>query len=899
MMSTVAKGRAFEEEVERILRLKGYTVTRNNLISGTQIDLHAAKNDPLENISFVVECADREATIGVDLVKEKASVLLSLRDAKSLYRLLFVSKSGFTAEAKAFASTQPNLILLTLTELEGLLVDLMPYVTSYVHNYKRSLGMFKDANLANNYVNLSARDEKGTLILSIDQHVRQWLKTDSNNLLFLLGEYGAGKTSFCRHLVYELIHEKYIERGDNKFTPILINLRDLRGRLDLKKVVTDTLATTYGVDLPSFAAFERLCSTGNVFLVFDGFDEMSDRGDLQTLIDSFNQIYLVAALDAKVLLTCRSNFFRSHADLIELLKHFSITIPVDDQNQLLELSLKDHGQVLYLEKLNGQQIREFVEKRFGNDTDDILASIQRIHDLSDLSTRPVLLDMIVSTLPELQRTKRGINSSALYEHYTGRWTIRDQWRVTIPLKIRQAFCEELAWAMHCVDTMEIPFTLLEKAMVSALSNMTASSEQLVKFKNDIQTCSFLVRIGDKDEFRFAHKSFVEFFVARKLVADLYARRRIAKPEIKAPLPVLNKNILLSDEVLPIGGIKVSGKAMMLDYLRSAINDRFRSMPTFLSMQEAEFATIWPAISSDTSVRSYFESEIRAVFSKMWLPHFSEDITISEEIATFAIEHLSNMETSLKKFISQITDQQSLNVFCDIVRLARSAEWVQQNAEVLKGYVLEGDKENLKIACSAALAKYPGLIDLDFLRSAHGKMSAEGWSYVLFELANTGANYEKVLATLIRDEKLRPVDQVICMYGVSENFPSDVASEKMTTLITELLKSPVEKERVLALKVCNALPANKRLAVVAEAFKEADSKVFKKALMELLEEFADPNSWKTVRTLSAQESDPEIRESLRATEKLLRDTNSKRQSRAAWNRVTDSRAIRDSIWRWRK
>jgi len=142
-MNTVAKGRAFEEEVGQILRLKGYTVIRNNLINGTQIDLHATKNDPLDNISFVVECADRDAAIGVDLVKEKASVLLSLRDARSFYRLLFVSKRGFTAEAKAFAAKQPNVILLTLTELEELLVDLMPYATSYVHNYEHSCANYQ------------------------------------------------------------------------------------------------------------------------------------------------------------------------------------------------------------------------------------------------------------------------------------------------------------------------------------------------------------------------------------------------------------------------------------------------------------------------------------------------------------------------------------------------------------------------------------------------------------------------------------------------------------------------------------------------------------------------------------------------------------------------------------
>ena len=76
--------------------------------------------------------------------------------------------------------------------------------------------------------------------------------------------------------------------------------------------------------------------------------------------------------------------------------------------------------------------------------------------------------MIVSTLPELQKAKRRINSAALYEHYTSRWTTRDQWRVTMPPKIRQTFCETLSWAMHCSNVTEIPFTLHEEAMNNAV-----------------------------------------------------------------------------------------------------------------------------------------------------------------------------------------------------------------------------------------------------------------------------------------------------------------------------------------------------------------------------------------------------------------------------------------------
>ena len=233
-MKNVVRGSLFEMGVEQILQLRGYKVIRNNLINGTQVDLLATKNDPLDNVSFAVECADREGSIGIDLVKEKSAILLSLKGEEFIYRLMFVSKNGFTAEAKAFAKANPNLLLLTMTELENLLVNLLPYVNSFLHNYEHSLGMFKDANLINNYVELSARDEKKSLILSIDHFLRDWLKSESNNLLFLLGDYGSGKTSFCRHFVYKLLKEKYIQRLDTKYTPILMNLRDVRGKLELK-----------------------------------------------------------------------------------------------------------------------------------------------------------------------------------------------------------------------------------------------------------------------------------------------------------------------------------------------------------------------------------------------------------------------------------------------------------------------------------------------------------------------------------------------------------------------------------------------------------------------------------------------------------------------------------------
>jgi len=904
-MSNVSQGIEFEKTVELLLQVKGYKVTRNNLINGTQIDLLATKADPLNNISLVVECADRKNAIGVDLVKEKAAVLLSLQGEQSIYRLMFVSSCGFTAEAKAFADSQAKLTLLSLSELESLIVDLTPYIQSYLQNYEKSLGMFKDANLYSHYIDLSARDEHRAPIPSLERYVSKWLMNDGNSLLFLLGDYGAGKTSFSRNLVYTMLRAKYRDASPTRFIPILINLRDSRGTFDLRQVVVNTLTSQYGVNLASFSVFERLCSTGKVLIILDGFDEMSDRCDAATITDAFAQIYLFATLDAKVLLTCRSNFFKSHADVIELLRSFSISIPVEGESPPIELSLKEQGTVLYVENLNAHQIKEFVKKRFGSKTDAMLSTINRIHDLSDLSTRPVLLDMIVSTLPELEKAKGKINSAALYSHYTDAWSRRDQWRVSIPLKVRQSFCEVLAWAMHCADASSISHSLLQDIMAKTLSQMADSPDLLEKFRNDIQTCSFLVRSSENDQFRFAHKSFLEYFVARKVVSDLCAGANIKKVEsagLRADAITGNVSDSKSGEQtfevsgpMPVELDFGSSQSSMLDYFHHALNEKMRSSRVFHGMQEAEMAARWIGISNDAFVRSHLESEIRGVFSKQWLSAFSEEAGISEEIATFAVEHAANLGVSFETLITRVADGNAVDVLCDIVRLAKSPDWVQQNAKSLKTYVLKGKNQHLKIASTAALISQPKLVPMAFLRAVRKSLQPEGWSYVLFELASDSIEYASTLATLYLEDQLAPVDQVICVYGLGGSLPADDNNEKMSTLLIQLLDSTDEREHALAIKVCSSLPSDKRMAVVVQAFKTAGTKEVKKALIRMLEEVADPNSWKLFRALATQEQNPEIRSALLDTEQILRDINSRKRSRDKWDSTRGKQGIRESLW----
>lgn len=894
MSGPSAKGNEFEKEVELLLRLKGYSVTRNELICGTQIDIVAHKGDLLDNVCFVVECTDRDKPVGVELVKQKAAVLLTLKDSKFLYRLIFVARNGFTAESKAFASAQPSIALLTFTDLENQLVDFSPYVNWYIHNYQNSLGVFREGKLHGSYVELGARDENDNIVPSLTVEAKHWLSGDLNNLLFVLGDYGSGKTSFCRNLVYELLVEKYQRHLEQKFTPLLINLRDYRNAFNIQQLITDTLINQHGVALPSFMAFERMCSSGTVLLVLDGFDEMADRSDKQTLVDCFNQIYLLANLNAKIILTCRSNFFHSHSDVIELLKNYSIDIPISDSNgqQVVHFTFEHKARLLNTEKLNQDQIRQFIRNRFGADAESMFDLIESIHDLSDLSTRPVLLDMILTTLPELRDKKKRINSAALYEYYTNKWTARDEWRVHLPLKIRQAFCELLGWIMHNSEIQEMEYSFLEKAMAYSLHEMANSDEKLEQFKNDIQTCSFLVRTGKMDRFRFAHKSFLEFFVARKIITDLSEGISLKKPPTEDWFSQQKKPFLN-----PLGWDLEMGRFESYRSIRSLFDLDLRTTHIYGFIIENELAQRWPAIRSDASARALIEQSLREIFTRQGKSPISESLGISEEIATFAIEYLENLGVSFQEFLAKLKDEDSVALFSDILRLNRSVEFIQRNGKFMKSYVDTGDGEILKASFCSAIAKVPELVDLRFIEDSRTKTTNEAWSYFLFELASRSTDYSEIFRSCLAWENLRTIDKLVCLYGMRGSLHESDPSGVNTLMIRDLLKSANQDEQNVGLALCQLLTHGTALEMIAEVFRsEASGSSLKRGALSKLESLGGEDTRKVVLRLWSQEKDSGMKRELKKIEKRIRDVSSRKGTRVTLDQVRTNQTIRESMWR---
>ena|ERR1700733_2076438 len=895
--TSTAKGSDFEKQVEQLLVLMGYAVTRNNLINGTQIDLTAQKQDLLNNLTLVVECADRGEPIGVDLVKQKAAVLLSLHNAGSLYRMLFVARNGFTAEAKSFASSQSNLLLLKPSQLEARLVDFTPYANWFTYNYSRSEGLFKDARLHERYVELAARDEEGLLSPSLAKEVAQWLGDDSNNLLFLLGEYGSGKTSFCRQFAYDLLNRKYIEGLDERFTPVLINLRDYRRAFNIQQVITDTLVNQYGVSLPSFMAFERLCGTGSVLLMLDGFDEMADRCDDQTLVNSFSQIFLLASVDAKVIVTCRSNVFKHHSDVIALLKQFSVSVPIKGGKEVAQVEFSRHGKIVHVEKLNENQVREFISKRFGSKSDSVFTTISSVHDLSDLATRPVLLDMMLTTLPALIDSGQRINSAALYQHYVDRWAARDAWRVHTPQSVRDQFCETLAWLMHTRYVKELKFPLLESLMTGSIAGVARTDESISAFRHDIQICSFLVGPGPTDSFRFAHKSFLEFLVARKLAKQL-SRGEVVE---KAPSLIRDDPPFLSGltDSLFSSGTTMSRIVLSLErdlstHLRLADFHSYRAghlaiRPTRRASSEAE----------ESAITSVIEDQLHRIFDKRLPSDEGARLGISEEIATFAVEYLENQKTSFAQLLATVTDPKMIELLADLLRLSKSVEYIRANLDVARKYVARADSGPLAVGLYSAMARVPGLVTIEFLEEARRHLNTGDWSYLLFDIAKE-RKHSSLLTEVSDWPDLGVIERVICAYGRSPDKPGDESALNSSMLLqvakSELTKSSDPKDVRVGLALCPfvGLPTSELSQMMLDVISRTNDDGIKQEAASILSSLRGEPIWRAVRFAAAKQSDAKTRALLEASEKKIRDATSKTGAQMGGSQ--SNQMMRDRLWR---
>ena len=434
--------------------------------------------------------------------------------------------------------TRPEgLEILSRAEMIHNLADFAPYLDTVREDYAES-------DIPRYYVPLKLLRRATPL----DETIDQWLAAPGRNHLSLLGTFGTGKTWFARRLAARWA-ERWAERqtdggagGEPVRIPILFTLRDYAKAYDIEQLVTDAVQNRFQVALPAaFRTFKRLNDEGRLVLIFDGFDEMDRRtGDYKTTIENFQQIARLAGPQAKVVLTCREEFFRSDDELQDALDAAHDARPQRDgrpsgvrarrpaaeeagpeheppaarpAQDVIQIEDRPNYEVLTLAPFDDEQILAALHQRQPGNATKLFESIQKIERLAEMAHRPVLLDMIAATLPHLTNPDE-INLAKLYEQYTGDLMRRREFGHSLSEAERRDFVHALAWEMHNDNRLSIPFSEFPPK-VTARFGLQNDPSKAASFEQDLRTQSYLDR-DSAGNYKFAHLSMKEYFVALRV-----------------------------------------------------------------------------------------------------------------------------------------------------------------------------------------------------------------------------------------------------------------------------------------------------------------------------------------------------------------------------------------------
>lgn len=519
---SVQKGAEFENNVADLYRLLGADVIQNIEICQKKVDILVTFRLPGSPLGhrIIVECKDEKKAISQNQrVMQFKGLLETARKSGEADSAEIITSVPWSDEAKGFAR-QSGIALLTYIEKIGQLIDFTTYLKDIIYRFEK--GDPKRQNeppLGAYYINLSAEryTEKGITerIPIIEDYIYKWISENAQHHLAILGEYGTGKSSLCQKLARDSA-ASFLKKPGSARIPILFNLREFTKTLKIESFVTSFLDEECGVQNPRFRLFQVMNNAGMFLLIFDGFDEMAVRVDRDTLEINLQEIEkLSASPKSKVIITSRLEYFVSSEEEKKSLS---------PKRDLLSTREKEYYP-LKIAPWNDEHINEFLKKRvplingvkqpwtFYHD------SIKEIEGLSDLSRRPVLLDMITKTLPQLITSGKPINRSNLYETYLlgeiKRQKILKHRTLLLSEASRFSLLQHLALDFYIGEILAITFS---DALEHIEEVIEPNKSELEALTRDFLTCSFLIRKGD--EYRFSHRSIMEYLIAKGLIEEI-------------------------------------------------------------------------------------------------------------------------------------------------------------------------------------------------------------------------------------------------------------------------------------------------------------------------------------------------------------------------------------------
>ncbi len=396
---------------------------------------------------------------------------------------------------------------------------------------------------------LTPKEGGGDAVDGIDLLIRWACSSLAKNRVFaLLGSFGSGKTTTSQLFVRRLIEKRDQECDEAAPVPIYLDLRRLNAIYDrhgeppsLAALVRASLHPDIRdqIDADQLLNFLR---TERCIVVFDGLDEVGTRIGVERLSALYRtMLELIPArawladralkrvdweeCPTRILLTCRTHFFRDFAEQESILRDR------DRMAGLQRVQGHDPIRTIYMAPFTPEQIQSYFRKSLGTkEGEAAFASIAALHDLAGLAKRPIMaryISEIAGDLIDDINAGRPVNVARIYGHLFRRALERDHdKRPILKFADRQMLLEHLAEQLYrnrrpsiSADALDFWFDDYAENVAGIRSVLRSHIDARGLLQTELRNASLLVRSAE-DAFSFVHTSFYEYFLARRLLNRL-------------------------------------------------------------------------------------------------------------------------------------------------------------------------------------------------------------------------------------------------------------------------------------------------------------------------------------------------------------------------------------------
>ncbi|OAQ23322.1 WD40 repeat-like protein [Linnemannia elongata AG-77] len=431
-------------------------------------------------------------------------------------------------------STSP--LLAKVQEIPKLEYDLHVLRSMRIAEYKQAVYIDPMAKL-------SLQDTDDNLFPLMNK-VRDFIAGDSQVML-ILGDSGAGKSTFNRHLEHELWQE-YKSGGR---IPLFVNLPSLER--PEKNLVAEQLRTHNFLE----EQIRELKLHRQFTLICDGYDESQLTSNLHTT----NLFSRSGQWDVKLLITCRTQY---------LGPDYRSRFEPKAADQYARIA-NGHFQQAVIAPFTRAQIEDYVEHYVPLEPrtwvkKDFMDKLEAIPNLMDLARNPFLLTLSLESLPTVVQgkadlTRLKITRAELYDTFVKHWISVNKRRLQ-DQKLRES--SQIALDILCDDGFERNGILYQMDLAASIfqeqdgrpvvdysplrdrKTWKAQFFGLDPERALLRDSSLLSRAGN--QYRFVHRSVLEYFFSRTISGPTKEHDEFDPPvhsETSGTSPTLNAHPL--------------------------------------------------------------------------------------------------------------------------------------------------------------------------------------------------------------------------------------------------------------------------------------------------------------------------------------------------------------------